>query len=71
MGELGNVAASLLAAHEGLKGAGISERRAVALLRQLGTAGHLEAAALAQLEQEFQGLVSVRPSPSAPQVRFR
>ncbi|KAL8280716.1 hypothetical protein RQP46_007039 [Phenoliferia psychrophenolica] len=61
MGELGNVAGALLAAHEGLKVVGISERRAVLLLRQLGNAGHLDAASLALIEQDFQGFASSLP----------
>ncbi|KAK4705575.1 protein SPA2, partial [Phenoliferia sp. Uapishka_3] len=58
MNELGSLASALLVAHEGFKSVGISDRRTLCLLRRLGDAGFLDPAAVIQLEQDFQCLVS-------------
>lgn len=59
MGALASLASALMIAYEGLSTTGTNDRRLVALLRRLAAAGHLEAGALAQLEEGFQALVLV------------
>lgn len=59
MGALASLASALMIAHDGLKTTGTNDRRLIVILRQLGTAGHVEAGALTRLEEDFQGLVLV------------
>ena len=59
MGELGSVSTTLFNSHRTLKSAGVNDRRLIALLRQFGVAGHLEASAVTLLEQDFQEMVLV------------
>lgn len=52
MAELPTLAGALLAAHTSLSSAGINERRLVNLLHLLGSAGHLDSPAFAQLQAD-------------------
>ncbi|KAI5475649.1 Mediator complex, subunit Med12 [Pseudohyphozyma bogoriensis] len=54
---LPSLSQALVVAHEGLKLHNIHDRRLFALLRQLGGAGHLDAAVFGQIEQDFQSHV--------------
>lgn len=59
MGQLGVLASALFDAHKVLKTSGVNDRRLLALLRQLGAAGHLELSVVTLLEQDYQELVLV------------
>ncbi|ORY57990.1 hypothetical protein BCR35DRAFT_309518 [Leucosporidium creatinivorum] len=66
MGQLSVLASALFDAHKVLKTSGVGERRLIALLRQLGVAGHLDGEKVTLLEQDYQELV-LSLSTSRPQ----
>lgn len=62
MGSLPTLGSALYGAHESLRSNGINDRRIVALLRQLGSNGHLTPAIATSLEESYSAFILVRRS---------